>query len=121
MSQDATSEAVFWLSRLIVPGTLHTADRLACEMAVDLRTVRRRVAGQLTPSASSIMHMRTLWLLRQAAPNAAQWVWGTSPEQLETLGRSLVMVARDPEDVRGRERRRVEYMSLTKSGPGGGA
>lgn len=101
-NRDVTSGAAYWLERLIVDGTSYTADRLACEMAVDLRTVRRWAAGQLTPSGSSIMHMRALWLLRQAAPGVAGLVWGTAPDELEAVGLGLRAVAQDPDDIAGR-------------------
>lgn len=101
-NQDATSEAAYWLARLIVPGTSYTDDRLACEMAVDVRTVRRWASGQLTPSGSSLMHMRALWMLRRAAPGVAGLVWGTAPDELEAVGLGLRAVAQDPDDIAGR-------------------
>lgn len=50
-------------------------DRLACEMAVDLRTVRRWLDGSLVPSRSSVLAMRALYALRLTAPDSAAHVW----------------------------------------------
>lgn len=108
-----------WLALLIDGTEAHTDNRLALEMQVDVRTVRRWVAGTLRPAASSIAHMRAIYLCRVAAPGAAWRLWADTDEEFAGVVAGLQLVAREPIDVAMRAARRVTAASVTREGISG--
>ncbi len=115
------ASCAYWLS--VLAPERADEDRLACELGVDLRTVRRWRAGQLTPPRSVVLAMRALYALRVAAADAARYVWTDADSEWQARVDGLVHVAVDPVDHEWRERRRREARTITMSGPsarGGG-